>query len=80
MGVGDVKGYEQQHNILSRSSLNGPLPPTILHQLIWKLKSLQLIFLHGHRITTADFLCLLVVENGHILWKDVRELQAHLPH
>ena len=53
-------------------------PPTVLHQLLWTLKHLQLVLLHGHRITTADRLC--PVENGHVLRKDVGALLAPLPH
>ena len=80
MGVGDVEGYEQHLNIHPRSSLNGPLPPTVLHQLIWTLKSMQLLFLHGLRVTTADHLCPEIVENGYLTRKDVGELLAPLPH
>ena len=80
MSVGDVEGYEQHLNIHPRSSSNGPLPPTVLHQLIWTLKSLQLLFLHGLRVTTADHLCLVIIENGYLTLKDVRKLLTPLPH
>ena len=80
MGVGDVEGYEQQLNIHPRSSPNGPLPPTILHQLIWTLKSLQLLFLHGLRVMTVDHLRPVIIENGYLTQKDVGELLTPLPY
>ena len=80
MGVGDVEGYEQQLNIHPRSSMNGSLPLTVPHQILRTLKGLHVIFLHSCCITTADRLCLVVIKDGHICWKDVAELLAPLPH